>query len=121
MQPIWKNGDDDLQPSVFGARIRKARERIGMTQEELAVQVNKDQRAISEYEIGKRRVYATEVPTFANALRVPLLYFFEDEVGLDDIDHALLIEANRLPSLEAKQSALELVRVLARALTFTTK
>jgi hypothetical protein len=59
-------------------------------------------------------VYATEVPVFASVLQVPLLYFFEDEINPDDIDHALLLETNRLPTLEAKQSALELVRVLAR-------
>ncbi len=71
------------------------------------------------YEIGKRRVYATEVPEFAKALEVPLLYFYEDELQLDDIDHALLMEANHLATVEAKQSALELVRVLVQALNFT--
>ncbi|MCL4880480.1 MAG: hypothetical protein KJ064_27760 [Anaerolineae bacterium] len=41
-------------------------------------------------------MYATEVLVFASALQVPLLYFFEDEINPDDIDHALLLEANRL-------------------------
>lgn len=37
-------------------------------------------------------MYATEVPVFASVLQVPLLYFFEDEINPDDIDHALLLE-----------------------------
>jgi transcriptional regulator with XRE-family HTH domain len=109
-----------VKPTVLGARIREARESVRMSQEELASLVHKDQRAISEYENGKRKLSATDVPVFANALNVPILYFYEDEVSLDDFDRAMLAELQRLPTSETKLAAIELVRVLSRALQLPT-
>lgn len=108
--------DNLVDSKVLGARIRQARESLEISQEELAELVNKDQRSISEYETGKRRLSAIDLPTFANALNVPILFFYEDEVSLDDFDRAMLAELHRLPSSEAKLAAVELVRVLSRTL-----
>ena len=49
-----------LNLELFGARIRQAREMRGISQDELAALIHKDQRAISEYETGKRRLAAVE-------------------------------------------------------------
>ena len=65
-----------MDPKILGERIREARERAGISQEDLAVAVGKDQRAISEYENGKRKLSVTDLPMFARTLRVPLLYFY---------------------------------------------
>ena len=105
-----------MEPIVLGARIREARESLRMSQEELANLVHRDQRAISEYENGKRKLSATDLPMFASALNVPILYFYEDEVSLDDFDRAMLSELQRLPTSESKLAAIELVRVLSQAL-----
>ena len=43
---------------TFGARIREARERLRLSQEELAEAVSKDQAAISEYE--SKLIYDSE-------------------------------------------------------------
>lgn len=60
----------------IGERIRDARERSGMTQEELAVLIGKTQKAISGYENGTRAIRITEIPDLARALGVHPGYFF---------------------------------------------
>ncbi len=98
---------------MLGARIRAARERLGLSQEQLAAAVSKDQGAISEYEIGKRRLSAVDLPALARALDVPLLYFYEGDILESDVDRLLLTEFRRLPTLEAKQAVIDIVRILA--------
>lgn len=105
-----------LNPAQLGARIRLAREKLGISQEELAIRVSRDQRAISEYENGKRKLAAADIPEFAQALHVNVLFFYEDIIELDDFDQAMLAELNRLNSPEAKQAAIQLVRVLSEFL-----
>lgn len=105
-----------LDKELLGERIRAAREAKGLSQEEFAALISRDQRAVSEYEHGKRRITATELPLLARVLDVPLLYFFEGDVVLDNVDTAILDELRRLPTLDAKRSALELVRVFRDAL-----
>lgn len=63
----------------FGQRIRDARERLGITQEELAARLKKSQNAISDYENGRRAIRITELPDLANALETPVAYFFGDD------------------------------------------
>lgn len=106
----------NVNPKLLGARIRKARERLTMSQEELAVLVSRDQAAISAYENGRRKLSAVDLPVFARALHMPVLYFFEGEISADDLDRALLEEFRRLPTVEAKNAAVDVVRTLADAI-----
>jgi transcriptional regulator with XRE-family HTH domain len=99
-----------LDPKVLGERIRLARERQGISQEELADFIEKDQRAVSDYELGKRRIAVTDLPGLAHALRVPILYFFEGELDTKDMERALLEEFQQLSTLESKQAVVEVVR-----------
>ncbi len=85
-----------------------------MPQGELAELVSKDQRAISEYENGKRRLAAIDLPAFAEALNVPITYFYEGEKSLQEFDKLLLSAFANLPSPEAKQVAIEVVRLLSK-------
>jgi transcriptional regulator with XRE-family HTH domain len=105
-----------LDTQVLGVRIRQARESKGLSQEELASLVSRDQRAISEYENGKRKLAAADIPTFAEVLDVPILYFFEAEMNLEDMDRAMLSEFRELPTSEAKKAAIEVVQILAKAI-----
>jgi repressor LexA len=104
-----------VKPEDLGKRIRQAREQKGLSQEELAAHVSRDQRAISEYENGKRRLSVTDLPTFASVLDVPLMYFFADEITTQDLNYLLLEEFNHLPSPELQQYAIELLRVFRAA------
>lgn len=82
----------------FGAKLKVAREIKGLTQFELVERLGKkDATAISEYENGKRRLYAFELPEYAQALGVPLTYFFRDVLPEDDLDQALLEWFHAIP------------------------
>lgn len=102
-----------MDRQVLGERIRAARDRKNLSQERLALLVGKDQRAISEIEAGTRKLPANDLPAFATALEVPLLYFFEGEVTPDDLDRAMLDVFGQISSDALKQSAIEIVRILS--------
>jgi len=97
----------------LGQRIRHARERVDMSQEDLAVAVERDQKAVSEYENGKRKLPATELPTFARVLGVPVSYFFDGEFQIDDLDQLLLQEFHMLQSYEDRNAAIQAVRLIS--------
>lgn len=63
----------------IGARIQRARKKAGMTQETLALKTDKPQNLISRYENGLQAIRLTDLPRVAEALDVPVTYFFEDE------------------------------------------
>jgi transcriptional regulator with XRE-family HTH domain len=96
----------------LGQRIRQARDNIGMSQRDFSDAVGKDQTAISEYETGKRKIYAVELFQFAQVLQVPVSYFYEGSIQPSDLDQVLLREFRKLPTLEAKQFILQMVRTL---------
>jgi transcriptional regulator with XRE-family HTH domain len=100
-----------LDNAVFGARIRQAREDLGLSQEELAARVSKSQKAISQYENGTRRMFVNDLEKFANALQVPLSFFLTGQIVLDEVDELIVTETKRLSSLEAKQTLLNLVKI----------
>ena len=101
-----------MDSKEFGQRIRLARERLGLSQEDLATLVSKDQTAVSEYENGKRKFYVSDLPLFAKALEVPIFYFFSsNELSQNDFDEALLTEFHKLPP-EAMSHALQMMQSL---------
>ena len=103
----------DLQ--AIGQYLREARERMGFSQADFAALVGKDQTAISEYENGRRKMTVTDLPAFAEVLGVSINYFFEGEITQNDLDRILLREFHQLPTSEAKQSAIEILRVFSEA------
>jgi transcriptional regulator with XRE-family HTH domain len=65
-------------------RIQQAREELGITQQELAARLGYTQAALSNYELGKRRLYLANLERIANALGKPLSYFTEPDADEDD-------------------------------------
>jgi len=110
-----------LDSQILGIRIREARERLKMSQEELAAAVSKDQHAISQYENGKRKLAATDIPDFARILHVSVFYFYEDEATRNDLDEAMLLEFQHLPTPEIKRAIIESVRAISSALATPPK
>jgi transcriptional regulator with XRE-family HTH domain len=104
----------DMKP--FGQRLRQAREEKGLSQEEFAALISKDQRAVSEYEHGKRRVSAVDLPVFARVLDVSLLYFYQDVTNPNDLEMAMLQQFRRIPTTEAQKAAIEIMRVFSNVL-----
>lgn len=101
-----------LDLKLLGVRIRQARERLNMSQEDLAAAVSKDQGAISDYETGKRKLAVVDLPLFATALDVSLMYFFE-EIDSQDFDTEMLNYLHQIPTADAREAVVNIVRIYA--------
>ncbi len=92
-----------------GMRARQRRWMVGMTQQQLGEKVGIKFQQIQKYETGMNRISASRLWDIANALDVPISYFFE---GLEGAD-AKPAEAEARAAqgdLLADKEALELVR-----------
>jgi transcriptional regulator with XRE-family HTH domain len=61
----------------IGKRIQKAREEAQLSQAELASRLGLTQAALSNYELGKRRLDLSNLEKIAKALNRPLVFFLE--------------------------------------------
>lgn len=86
-----------------GKRIRHRRWMIGMTQQQLAEKVGIKFQQIQKYETGMNRVSASRLWDIAQAVDVPVSFFFE---GLDESQLQSAVEGDIL----ADKEALQLVR-----------
>ena len=68
--------------NIVGKRIREERERLGMSQEELALAVGLGNRSqVNKVESGARKVDSLELRRFSEALEVPMDAFFDEARG----------------------------------------
>lgn len=95
-------------------RLRRRRRLLGMTQQELAVQVGVRFQQIQKYECGANRMTSSRLYGLARAMNVPVQYFFD---GLDE-QMGPGKPANDAESLESdvlsQKETLELVRAYYR-------
>jgi transcriptional regulator with XRE-family HTH domain len=89
----------------LGKRLRRRRRLLGLTQQQLAGSVGVRFQQIQKYECGANRISAARLWSLAEALEVPVGYFYD---GLD-------AAARREPSAEggevlARKETLDLVR-----------
>jgi transcriptional regulator with XRE-family HTH domain len=70
------NGDFEKN---LGSKIRIARQRAGLTQEELAARVARTPESISNIERGQQEPSIKTVQSLARELGVPVAEFFEDD------------------------------------------
>lgn len=70
------------EPESIGRRIQEAREEAGLSQEELASRLGITQSALSNYELGKRRLHLSNLQKIAGALNRPLNCF----LGLEELE-----------------------------------
>lgn len=59
----------------IGRKIQRAREETGLTQVDLAQSLGITQAALSNYELGKRRLYLHQIEDIARVLQKSLDYF----------------------------------------------
>ena len=100
----------------LGLRLRQAREHRRMSQEDLAAAIAKDQKAISEYESGRRKLAVIDLALIASALQLPITYFFEEDIDLQSLDDALLHYFHQFPSTEERQGVLDILRILTQVI-----
>jgi transcriptional regulator with XRE-family HTH domain len=89
-----------------GKRVRHRRWMVGMTQQQLAEKVGIKFQQIQKYETGMNRVSASRLWDIAEALSVPVAFFFE---GLGSAE-AEAVDAAVPGDILADKEALELVR-----------
>jgi transcriptional regulator with XRE-family HTH domain len=103
----------------MGRRIQQAREQTGLSQSELAAKLGCTQSALSNYELGKRRIHLSMLEQIAQLLKKPLCSFFgtsndsylQDEVLLleDPRLREIILHAAELPA-EDKERVLEFIK-----------
>jgi transcriptional regulator with XRE-family HTH domain len=87
-----------------GKRIQKAREEAGMSQDELASMMGITQSALSNYELGKRRLYLENLQEIARRLNRPLACF----LGVEEAEAA----GGEGPVEDADETMREITRLL---------
>jgi len=90
-----------------GKRVRHRRWLIGMTQQQLAEQVGIKFQQIQKYETGANRVSASRLWDIAEALEVPVSFFFE---GLEENEKAEGKKSMVPDDLMGHKEAMDLVR-----------
>ncbi|MEY8838730.1 helix-turn-helix domain-containing protein [Cribrihabitans sp. XS_ASV171] len=90
-----------------GKRVRHRRWLTGMTQQQLAEQVGIKFQQIQKYETGANRISASRLWDIAEALDVPVSFFFE---GLDDSTRSTPEKPSVPADLMGDKEALDLVR-----------
>ncbi|MDA7427470.1 helix-turn-helix domain-containing protein [Primorskyibacter aestuariivivens] len=93
-----------------GKRVRHRRWLVGMTQQQLAEHVGIKFQQIQKYETGANRVSASRLWDIADALDVPVSFFFE---GIEDGENVAATDAaeGTIPAdLLGDKEALDLVR-----------
>ena len=70
--------NEPLFYSTFGNKIEWLRRKKGLTQEDLAKELDLTRAAISSIERGKQRIYAHQLPIIAHALEVDISKLFPD-------------------------------------------
>ena len=90
-----------------GKRVRHRRWLIGMTQQQLAQQVGIKFQQIQKYETGANRISASRLWDIAEALEVPVSFFFE---GLEEVQKSADEKKSVPADLMGDKEALDLVR-----------
>jgi len=93
-------------PSLFGRRLREARNRMGIAQDKLGVVIGMDESCssarISRYETGTHEPPIATAGKLAMALKVPLAFFYCEDDRLAEIliHYAVLSNDQRSQLLE---------------------
>jgi transcriptional regulator with XRE-family HTH domain len=102
-----------------GKRIRARRLFLGMNQADLAATLGLTFQQVQKYEHGANRVSASRLLAIANALAVPISFFFANRVAHDDarIEQPETIELVRnyhaISDARVRQQFLQMVKAVA--------
>ncbi len=95
-----------------GKRLRRRRRLLGLTQQQLAESVGIRFQQVQKYECGANRVSASRLFELAEALDVPVQYFYE---GLDMRGESAAPDGEELaPDILSQKETVDLVRAYYR-------
>ncbi|HOJ13740.1 MAG TPA: helix-turn-helix transcriptional regulator [Deltaproteobacteria bacterium] len=88
----------------IGRKIQLAREEKGLTQAELAQELGMTQAGLSNYELGKRRLYLNQIERIARVLGKDIAFFIgganHESAASDESSHLMKTVAERLRNLD---------------------
>lgn len=106
--------DDSGEQARIGARLKEAREYVGLLQEEVASALGIPRASVSALESGKRRVTGLEVRRLARIYRKPVGWLLgEDDIELSDAEP--LFRATESLSARDRDQVLRFAEFLAAA------
>jgi len=115
----YNREDDKDQQQRLAARLREAREYLGLSQELVAETLSVPRAAISALEAGKRKVSSLELRDLARLYKRPVTYFLEEPLeGADNpMDGAAraLFRATKNLSEEDRQQVVRFAEFLRDA------
>ena len=92
----------------LGRRLRRRRRLLGLTQEQLALQVGIRFQQIQKYECGANRISAARLWQLAEALETPVAYFY------DGLAEAAAREEDRSGEMFSRKETLDLIQAYYR-------
>lgn len=115
--PRTSNGDlpaDDEEQIALGARLREAREYIGLLQEDVATALGIPRTSVHALEAGKRKVTGLELRRLGRLYRRPVGWLLgEEDIELEDAEP--LFRAAAALSEEDREQVLRFAEFLAAA------
>jgi transcriptional regulator with XRE-family HTH domain len=106
----------------IGRKLQEAREEAGLSQEELAKKIGCTQASLSNYELGKRRLYLADLQRIGHLLVKQVTYFLDESNELESVSvnevqqiikeqylHEILFAAKELKASQRK-SVLDFIR-----------
>ena len=111
--------DLDREQARLGAKLREAREYLGLSQEFVAEQLAIPRASISAIETGKRKVSSLELRDLARVYKRPVSYFLgaesEDPEELEDETVVALYRTTRSLNQEDRRQVLRFAQFLKGA------
>lgn len=102
---------DDPERVVIAARLREARETLGLTQTDVADTIGMCRTSLVDLEWGRRNVTGLELRRFSRLYRVPVTWLLGEE-GDPPLDAALVAAIAHLPEVD-QESVVRFARFLA--------
>jgi len=109
----------------IGERIKKRRKELKISQEELAEMLGVTYQQVQRYENGKNRLNVENIQSVADALNVPVSYFFEAEKTstateksvpyLPPDEIKLLRHFRKIKNSSSKNTVIQVARLAAKA------
>jgi transcriptional regulator with XRE-family HTH domain len=109
--------EDDEEYVAMGARLRQAREYLGLSQEAVAEALGVPRASVSAMESGRRKVSSLELRNLARLYRRPLDWFYTSEIEpiAEDETVSALFRATRNLKQEDKEQVLRFAEFLKGA------
>jgi len=112
--PIRERDADEAEQAQLGARLKEAREYVGLLQEDVAGALGIPRTSVHAIEAGKRKVTGLELRRLARLYRRPVGWLLgEVEIELNDAEP--LFRATAALSEEDKEQVLRFAEFLAAA------